>query len=524
MNGAVRGALEALLRLFDDRDPSDHGWIRLPSRLDRNTVKSLTLLAEHGVVVELPDVPDDLPLTRDEADRAIGWMGDELTEAEAQHIRDLEVARVRSGGEADFLRCIRSALSLTGHHGFPLVVIVLDATALDATHLRIVRLAVQRVVEELVGSDTTDRTLVLESSRALGPDHVTMGPAGSSRSPSRRLTGYATEQGLRVIGTHDFIQSEMVDLSTAWHDRPLCFFLGAGFSLSSRGMPLGDDMRDHALRTMFPMAPDDSPRQHAERLYRMLHERSLLLPVETQPTPDERDRRAHFLDQLTLERVMHAHLQMRGTLIDATLDWFDERHGRALNSPGRAVEEMRRLVTHAREHDRCLIVFTVNFDELLDPAFRSGDHRILATSREIQDELLAVVQRSIHEDGGVIYVKLHGTISDRESLVIDMQATARNPTMLAFQQSMQGVAEAGGRVVYVGHSMRDLDVRPALTSGTLAHLDERWVSLNGPSAPLLDHVFPTRRWWMERRAEERLHYTTADDWMGHFMHVLSTVL
>lgn len=518
MNGLTRSTLKALLQLFDDQDPCHHGWIRLPASLDQNTVKSLALLAEDGVVVELPSVLEELPLTSDEADRAIEWIGDELSTVEINHIRDLEAARARSGGEADFLRCLRSTLSLTGYDGFPLVVIILHTMALDSTHLRIVRLAVQRVVDALSDSETTDRTIVIESSRALGPDHVTLGDAGPNRPPSRRLTGSGTNQGLRPVSTRDFIHSEMLELSDSWNERPLCFFLGAGFSLSSKGMPLGDDMRDHALRMMFPMSPDDSPRQHSESLYRLLHERELLLPVETQPTPDERDRREYFLEQLTLERVMHAHLQIRGTRIEPTLDWFADKHAGAMENPGTAVEVMRRLVRSAGEQGRALVVFTVNFDELLDQAFHDGDFPVLTTSQQIEDELLTVVEETVGA-GGVSYVKLHGTISDRESLIIDVGATSQNPAMLAFQQSMQLVAEAEGRVIYIGYSMRDLDIRPVLASASLASLDERWVSLDGPSALLLDQVFPTRSWSMKRPGGERVHQAPADDWMRHFSYV-----
>lgn len=523
MNGVVRSAVQALLQVFDDQYPYDHGWVRVPARLDANVVKAISLLAEQGFVLELPNVNEELPLTRVEAHQVIQWLGDDLTEKEDALIRELEVATVRSGGEADFLKCVRSALSIDGHRGFPLFIVVLDAMTLDASRLRIVRLAVERVVDEIKGLDTTDRTVVLESSRSFASDHVVLGLPTANHPPTRRLSGQASNQGLRPISTHASVRSGMVEMAQAWKEKPLCFFLGAGFSLSSEGMPLGDDMRDHALRTMFPMSSDDSPRQLSEHLYRMLHERGFLLPVETQFTPDERSRRERFLDELTLERVMHANRQLHGALIGETLDWFEEQHLRAVAAPGVAVVQMRRLIERVTEVGRPLIVLTVNFDELLDPVFESQGHPILATSEEIQDCLPELVAECIESKCPATYVKLHGTISNRESLVVDMEATAGNPTMLAFQGAMEAISHAGGPVIYVGHSMRDLDIRPALATRGLRDLDEHWVSLDGPSAALQNDVFPTRAWWMRDRATQRIHNATADDWMSHFAHVVETL-
>lgn len=519
MNGPTRSAVDALLRVFDDQFPHVHAWVQLPALLQANVTKALELLAENGIVLELPSGHEELPLTEAEANQVIEWIGDDLTDDEIKHVRDLEITRVRSGGEADFLRFMRDTLTMDDFGGYSLVIVVLNAMTLDETHLRIVRLAVEALVKVVTDSETTDRTVVLESSRAFGTDHVTLGTPASNSPPRRRLSGRASNHGLRILNTYDNIRGNMVRLAEGWRSKPLCFFLGAGFSLSSKGMPDGDAMRNHALREMFPLARQDPIRQLGQRLYTRLYENELLLPSEMEHTPDDVNRQERFIEQLTLERVMHAHHQLEGGLITATLNWFDARHSDALASPGPAVEHMRRLIDYALEHAHRIIVFTVNFDELLDTAFSSGDHPVLNNSDQIDGSLVDLVEKFIAGDVPAAYVKLHGTRSQRASLLIDVAATTHNPTMVAFESGIQRLARASVPVVYIGHSMRDLDIRPALASQALTELNERWVTLDGPSSAIQE-VQRTRSWWLKEKAVLRMHHTTADDWMKHFGHIV----
>lgn len=521
MNGPARSAVQALLRVFDDLHPYNHGWVQLQALLQPSTIKALGLLADNGIVIELPLSSDELPLTREEATRVLSWMQEALTEDEEKQVRDLEIARVRTGGEADFLRLMRDSLTFDDYGGYPLIAVIINGMTLDSTHLRIVRVAVEKLIEKASRSDATEKTVVLESSRAFGPDHVTLGAPASTLPPFRRLTGRGSNQGLREFNTYDAIRQDMVRLADGWAERPLCFFLGAGFSLSSTGMPLGNDMRDHALRAMFPLAGEESGEQLAARLYRMLYDRRLLLPSEIEHSPDETDRQVRFVTQLTLERVMHAHDQMEGGVISPTLDWFDERHLTALADPGGAVRSMRALIEHAVQAGRRILIFTVNFDELLEPAFRVGIDAILCEGEVIEASLVDLVDRVVEGSQSAGYVKLHGTISDRGSLLIDVAATTNNPTMRAFQEGMSRLARAGIPILYVGHSMRDLDIRPALASQALRDLDERWVVLDGPTATI-EEVQRTRAWSMTEHGghRNRMHHATADDWMAHFAHIV----
>jgi SIR2-like domain len=247
-------------------------------------------------------------------------------------------------------------------------------------------------------------------------------------------------------------------------DRPVVLFLGAGFSASSR-LPLGDDLRNTALRTMFPdMASRPLPELiHIFRGYVESHNR-WLSPSEGRVSRDE------FARSLTLERVLREELFHRGAGVSPTLLTMRDLNAKAIDRPGRAAEALGRLMSRQRS----LVIVTVNFDQLIET---TGPARVFASNDEFME--CAAYLSDFHRNGGKIPVlKLHGTLEQPSTIVatVDQTLSGLSPVKT---EALWALAGLGPRLpwVYVGYSMRDPDLDSVLAlPGLYTKLDEHWVS------------------------------------------------
>jgi len=248
-------------------------------------------------------------------------------------------------------------------------------------------------------------------------------------------------------------------------------FLGAGFSYSSN-LPLGNGMRDQALRRRYGDDAESDIGALAIRLYRDALQDNLLTQREIDMGEDS------FAAELTLEQVVRIESTQLGG-VPQTLTDFRVLHDQAV--AGGAV---LRLVQALQGPRRCVVV-TVNFDEVLDDAAGATVRRF-STDDEIRAFPGYLARYMNGEEEAVPLLKLHGTISDPLSCIVNAEQTERGlpEHKKAALESILG-HEEGPRapLIYIGASLRDVDVVPVLQSSVFAtRSEEMWVApLRGPS-------------------------------------------
>lgn len=298
---------------------------------------------------------------------------------------------------------------------------------------------------------------------------------------------------------------EAIRRTVSREDRHLVLFLGAGFSASS-DLPLGNDLRNRALRTIVGAA--GSYGDQAERFRRMVGEYDRWIDDEERALAQEA-----FADQLTLERVLREERQLHPPPDSMpTLDQFEGANARALERIGPAVKAAVQLV-RSQTTPR-LVIATVNFDTLLEAA--AGDAvRVFASEEDFGDSG-AYLDEYLMNGGPVPLLKLHGSIADRQSIVANVDQT--RPGLTPLRRDALARIHSGERLpipwVYVGYSMRDLDIGPLLAQTAFAErVDEAWVS-PFPDRAVTDFI---RRWrtagWKQSDAREgraRMIGVTAD--------------
>jgi hypothetical protein len=245
-------------------------------------------------------------------------------------------------------------------------------------------------------------------------------------------------------------------------DRPLVFFLGAGFSASS-GLPLGNTLRDSAIRTLvnLPAEHNIGPPEIAE-FRRFCFDNSLLTSTEQDLPPDE------FLRTLTLEQVVRVERAwLRRT---PTLDSFARMNDEAIANPGPAVHSLSRVLNSGRR----IILVTVNFDTLVETHV-SAALNIFQPPDQF-DGCGDYIRSYI--DGGesaIPYLKLHGSISEPDTCVLTDDVT-RGGLPDAVVHGLDSVLGLASDVVYVGASMRDRDLAPYFSRSDFANrVEELWV-------------------------------------------------
>lgn len=245
--------------------------------------------------------------------------------------------------------------------------------------------------------------------------------------------------------------------------RPLVLFLGAGFSASS-GLPLGNTLRDSAIRSLLNLPADtliEFDQLSAFRAFAV--DNGLLSQPELDAEP------AELFRTLTLEQVVR--IERDWLNATPTLDAFADMNDAALAAPGSAIHDMARLLGGPRK----IILVTVNFDTLVETA-SATPLRVFAHIDEYLECLDHVRRYLAGEDDRVPYLKLHGTIERSETCVVTDDATRGGlPSVIA--HALEGVLETEAELVYVGASMRDRDLTPFFARREVADRQhELWVS------------------------------------------------
>lgn len=291
----------------------------------------------------------------------------------------------------------------------------------------------------------------------------------------------------------------------ARHPGPVVFFLGAGFSASSR-LPLGNALRDASIRRLMPGSDLLTSDELAIRFYRWVSGRdNWLNEAEREMREDE------YVRQLTLEQVIRAEKRFYPDL--PTLQEFRTQHDDVIRTPGQAVIDLSYVVEQMVGR---VVVVEVNFDCLVERHTRVPV-RVLYSDDQFTDGAEFVHNYLAGAETDVPVLKLHGSLDDIETCVASDEQTLRGIGEGKLETLRALVAGRRPLWVYVGASMRDRDLLPVFSSPEFANaLDERWVS------PYLDAAveeFAKRRvpvWSSSdlKSIEERVITETADAFFG----------
>lgn len=252
-------------------------------------------------------------------------------------------------------------------------------------------------------------------------------------------------------------------------DKPAVLFLGAGFSISSgKGelrLPLGNGLRDKALDRMFPGEYFETEAQKSDTFWSYMRDQRKLLAYEDEYSAAELQRR------FTLERVLHAEQQEVADALGPTLRSLVETATAVAEHPGPCVNKLSRIL----ESGRKLVLVTVNFDEILESNLAGLVKRVdeFGSAKEVLEDYEA-------NGGEAPLFKLHGTISDENSMIATVGAVAEglDEDKANVLELLCGDKDNRRRWIYLGASMRDIDIFDRhLAQPKFAHgLSEHWVS------------------------------------------------
>jgi hypothetical protein len=293
-------------------------------------------------------------------------------------------------------------------------------------------------------------------------------------------------------------------------DSHLVLFLAAGFSASMK-MPLGNKMRDFALRQLLSGRVGGSDADLPLEFYGLMADQGQLFEFEA-----GRDLR-ELARELTFERVLREELLTFSP--SPTLKELERLEHAALSaSPFGAVRHLKSMLTGARK----LVLVTVNFDRLIE---HGEDERIEVFADD--PGFTGCVDYLDRYLGGaadatrVPLLKLHGSFSDQATLIASIEQTLIGLTSDkadALERACRPAAGARVPFVYVGSSMRDLDITVQLGQPRYAtQLDERWVMpLPAPSVTDFVHrhrVAPWAHAGVHASLEKRLISWTATEFL-----------
>jgi len=249
---------------------------------------------------------------------------------------------------------------------------------------------------------------------------------------------------------------------------PLVLFLGAGFSASSN-LPDGNTMRDSAIRHWLHLPEEMESAALAERFCGWLtsDHPTWRSPTEVAMTPEA------FAKGLTLEQVISVEQRLDASL--PTLQSFRTRHDQAVEAPGSSVNNLSQVLTLLGE--RRVVVIEVNFDLLIEKHI-SSELEIFATQEQFEKAPAYLTNYLSGQESKIPLLKLHGTIEEPESCVIRTEQTNlglgenKVAALRLLQNGRQPISW-----VYIGASLRDLDLRPLLSGADFASgTNEVWVS------------------------------------------------
>jgi hypothetical protein len=311
--------------------------------------------------------------------------------------------------------------------------------------------------------------------------------------------------GDRFAERKPWARSKQEIVQLAGSDEPTVLFLAAGFSASSANLPLGDGLRDYAIRRLVG-GNASSSRQLAEDFFDFLQTQHRILAIDEGLSVDE------FAARLTLERVLLEEQRVHGGRDSPTLQYFASLHDEALRSLGRSVKALAEVCA---ERVARLVLVTVNFDELIEAA-AGGLVRPFVDDIEFS-EASDYLESYLADGGAIPLLKLHGTISRPESVVATVEQTERglSDDRARCLQILRDFGERRTRWIYVGYSMRDYDIlREVDGIGYAERLDEYWVSPTvAPTIEAFARQFRAPHWLNVRSLWERMITETADAFM-----------
>ena len=252
------------------------------------------------------------------------------------------------------------------------------------------------------------------------------------------------------------------------HDLPLVFFLGAGFSASSR-MPIGNDVRNGAIRRLLGINGEES--LSSSELAVQFHDWIAQKPGWLAPSEQSMPRDA-FAESLTLERVLDAERRLYPNL--PTLTEFKAHHDEVVTTPGPAVLDLARIL---QRKSRRVIIVEVNFDLLVE-THAGVETRVFAAADDFASAPEYIARYMEGEEDSVPVLKLHGTIDTFETCIVTQDQTERGVGAEKREalRALLGDKSHPRLWIYVGASMRDRDLLRVLNDEEFGWgLDERWV-------------------------------------------------
>jgi hypothetical protein len=405
-------------------------------------------------------VPGAANTVRRAAVAELNWPG-VAREMVLQDLPEGYVDAVFKSGGADASPGERMVLAIARavvHQDFgerPLVVIAYTETAVDVLYREAIwRLAIDRL------RGTTEPTCRTVMFVAQGSINV------------RRHCQY--QKGFRFAISDGRLLKRNVDQDVvsvaaqiARTSEPLVLFLGAGFSESS-GMPLGTDLRDRAIRRLLGLDSSDpsSPIALAEQFHAWVSDKNGWLSTEERQLS-----RANYARSLTLEQVVRAEERFDSSL--PTLREFLKHHDEVVDKPGSSVTDLAALVESSNLR---IVLVEVNFDRLIEHNLKVP-LRVFATESDFGDAPDYLTRYLSGAETKLPLLKLHGTIEDLGSCVISSGTTELGLGKNKRSALEQLLDQKQPRMwVYIGASLRDLDLRPTLSQPQFATgLAERWV-------------------------------------------------
>lgn len=291
---------------------------------------------------------------------------------------------------------------------------------------------------------------------------------------------------------------------------PIVLFLGAGASASA-GMSLGDTYRTIALRDLLGEA--NTTLGLEERFFQYLQDGN------DRFIGDERAQRATFLQNLTLERVLRETFHELGertraqTTIISTIANDSEK---ALQFQTRGRTALQQLI---KDYPGRLIVMTVNFDQLIEAGVET-ETLVVRTPEEFKAghaSIKAYVEGD--QTRPVPILKLHGSIESPDTLIatIDSTATGLHADIRAVLDTIVHTTDQPTPWVWVGCSMRDLDVNDWVRGLADNDLDQWWAD-PFPGASLDRFIADSRlatAWTKDGRLAQRQIIDSADRFLVH---------
>lgn len=261
--------------------------------------------------------------------------------------------------------------------------------------------------------------------------------------------------------------------------QPIVYILGAGFSCTSgtdklRRIPLGDTLRDHALEVMFGEEGTDDDR--AAQLYRFVADNDLWTSTERVGSLPSME---VFTQRLTLERVLLVQFTVNsGRSGNRTLQLVRDRDALVTMDPSPGVRRFHDLLRAGHP----AVIVTVNFDQLVEcgegfAVTKLATPAELSTAGDVVRKYLESSAVPGTKDRPVPYLKLHGTIEDFDTIVADVGSVAGGFDA-SVEDALNQLADESDPVpwVYVGHSLRDLDLDTVLQQKRFAlGTNELWV-------------------------------------------------